>query len=71
MTKDTNTKAKPKQERIKYIFPCACGCGQMSEPLEKSYLRLRKRQKWYFKGCEPLGEKKEFAGGFIIEEDDF
>jgi hypothetical protein len=52
---------------IKYVFACACGCGQVSEPLGKDYRRLL-FTKWYAKGCQPENlQKKEFCGGFLVE----
>lgn len=57
---------------VSYIFICACGCGQVSEPLGKEYIKLSSKQKWVARGDE-TGKKiiKEFKGGFVIEEADF
>ncbi len=57
----------------RYIFACACGCGQVSEDLGKDYVRLTGGSKWYAKGCVPTNvmEKKEFKSGFIVKEEDF
>lgn len=81
MTKDTSSEDKPQQDalngrRIKIVssfhFLCFCGCGQVSEFLEKDYIRLRKNQRWSAKGCESDKEiVKEFRGGNIILESDF
>lgn len=55
-----------------YRFACNCGCGQVSEDLEKDYIRLKSNQKWVAKGCEEKKTQvKTFKGGFIIIEEDF
>lgn len=55
-----------------YYFICACGCGQLSQDLGKQYIRLRKSQKWYAKGCEKdKAIVQEFKGGNIVKEEDF
>jgi len=59
---------------INYHFACACGCGQISEPLGKNnYIKLRKSNKWYMKGCEPKEATivTEFKNGVIVKQDDF
>lgn len=59
-------------QTVLYYFPCACGCGQLSDELGKEYIKLRKNQKWYKKGCETGKETvQEFRGGFIVNESDF
>lgn len=58
--------------KTNYFFTCSCGCGQMSENLGKDYIKLRKSQKWYAKGCEGKREiLQEFKGGNIVKEEDF
>lgn len=60
------------KEKVNYYFLCACGCGQMSEKLGKDYIRLRKSQKWYHKGCVEGKELlQEFKGGYITIDPDF
>lgn len=61
-----------KEQKTSYYFVCNCGCGQMSEKLGKDYIRLRKSQKWYVKGCiEGKEIVQEFKGGCVINEPDF
>ena len=56
----------------KYYFTCNCGCGQISSDLGKNYIRLRKGQKWYKKGCETGKEiVQEFMDGYVVKEADF
>ena len=59
----------------RYIFVCACGCGQVSDDLKNNYVRLTGGSKWYAKGCVPENEnllaKRTFKNGFIVKEEDF
>lgn len=82
MTKDTSLQDKTQQDAVNLVrnesvqyshyFICSCGCGTVSEPLLKDYIRLRKNQKWSAKGCEGDREiVKEFKGGYIVKESDF
>lgn len=82
MTKDTLSQDKPQQEPVNpvknesvqysHYFICLCGCGSVSDPLLKDYIRLRKNQHWVAKGCEGDREiVKEFKNGFIVKESDF
>lgn len=75
MPKDTDTPEKTSQQSlqcVKYYFICACGCGQVSDDLKKSYIRLRKGQKWVAKGCLDNREiVAEIANGYVIYEPDF
>jgi len=73
MAKTKETVKEPQPQQANYYFICACGCGQTSDNLGKDYIRLRKNQKWYKKGCG--GNKtivqEEFKGGVIVNESDF
>ena len=72
MAKTKETVKEPQPQQANYYFICACGCGQTSDNLGKDYIRLRKNQKWYKKGCETSKEiVQEFKGGSIVNESDF
>lgn len=60
------------KRQIQLIFNCYCGCGQVSEPLEKETYRLPDNHKWVAKDCEGDNEiVQDFAGGKIIKISQF
>ena len=57
----------------KAFFICYCGCGQVSDELDKgSYIRLQKNQQWSAKDCEKENKiVREFKNGSIIKVEEF
>ena len=56
------------KKQTQLIFDCYCGCGQVSEQMEKETYRLPENHRWAAEGCEGDNEVvSEFYGGKIIK----